>query len=51
MNGKIEVTYKLLCKNDVNKEINISDPVKLGYNRFYFSIKRFAEVFVLLSMT
>lgn len=25
MNGKIEVTYKLLCKNDVNKEINIAD--------------------------
>ena len=23
MNGKIEVTYKLLCKNDVNKEINL----------------------------
>ena len=23
MNGKIEVTYKLLCKNDVNKEINV----------------------------
>ena len=25
VNGKIEVTYKLLCKNDVNKEINIAD--------------------------
>ena len=25
MNGKIEVTYKLLCKNDVNKEINIAE--------------------------
>ena len=25
MNGKIEVTYKLLCKNDVNKIINITD--------------------------
>ena len=23
MNGTIEVTYKLLCKNDVNKEITI----------------------------
>jgi len=25
VNGKIEVTYKLLCKNDVNKEIKISE--------------------------
>jgi len=25
VNGKIEVTYKLLCKNDVNKEINIAE--------------------------
>ena len=25
MNGKIEVTYKLLCKNDVNKEINLKE--------------------------
>jgi len=24
VNGKIEVTYKLLCKNDVNKEISIT---------------------------
>ena len=25
MNGKIEVTYKLLCKNDVNKTISIKE--------------------------
>jgi hypothetical protein len=25
VNGKIEVTYKLLCKNDVNKEINLKE--------------------------
>ena len=25
MNGKIEVTYKLLCKNDVNKAINLNE--------------------------
>ncbi|WP_122893590.1 hypothetical protein [Arcobacter peruensis] len=25
MNGKIEVTYKLLCKNDVNKEISLKE--------------------------
>lgn len=24
MNGKIEVTYKILCKNDLNKEISLS---------------------------
>ncbi|MGB1226607.1 MAG: hypothetical protein ACPG9K_01855 [Poseidonibacter sp.] len=25
MKGKIEVTYKLLCKNDVNKDISIKE--------------------------
>ena len=25
MNGTIEVTYKLLCKNDVNKDIKINE--------------------------
>jgi hypothetical protein len=25
VNGKIEVTYKLLCKNDVNKSINLKE--------------------------
>lgn len=25
MNGKIEVTYKLLCKNDVNKDITLKE--------------------------
>lgn len=25
MIGKIEVTYKLLCKNDINREISIND--------------------------
>ena len=28
MNGKIEVTYKLLCKNDINKDISINDLLK-----------------------
>ncbi|QKJ23606.1 hypothetical protein [Poseidonibacter lekithochrous] len=28
MNGKIEITYKLLCKNDVNKEISLSQLLK-----------------------
>lgn len=28
MNGKIEVTYKLLCKNDVNKEISLTQLLK-----------------------
>ena len=28
MNGKIEVTYKILCANDLNKEISLSELLK-----------------------